>query len=91
MNYESVILYFVPKLRRVFRSSEKFTSATTAGRTWDPHEELRAHCKRKEHGIVLFPTTVHTQASASRCFLHETVKSYDEEEIRTLLRVTQEN
>jgi len=81
MDYDALILYLVPKLRRIFRSSERWTSASTAGRTWAPHEELRAHCERKGREIVSFPTTVHTQALASRCFLHVEFKLYDEEEI----------
>jgi hypothetical protein len=81
MDYEYVILYLVPKLGRVFTISERFYSISTGGRTRVPHEELMAHCEKKGRGIVLFPTTVHTQASASICFLHETSKLYDEEEI----------
>ena len=74
MDYVALIPYLVPKFRRIFRSSERCTSASTVGRTWVPHEGLIAHCERNGREIVLFPTTVHTRASASRCFLNETFK-----------------
>jgi len=90
MDYEALIPYLVPKLCRIFRSSERSTIASTVGRTWVPHEGLKAHCERKGREVVLFPTTVHTQASASRSFLHEDFKLYDNEEIRSMLRVTQD-
>ena len=80
-DYEYVILHLFPKLGRIFTISERFSSPSTAGRIWIPHEELRAHCERKGRATVLFPTRVHTQASASVCFLHGTSKFYDEEEI----------